>query len=61
MRFAVTDEGIVIYSVYEDGEDDGGIVARQETQPRYLDIGFRLFRPDRRGLLIIDEPPPEDD
>lgn len=61
MRFAVTDEGIVIYSVYEDGEDDGGIAVRQETRPNYLDIGFRLLKADRRGLLIIDEPPPEDD
>ena len=61
MRLAVTDEGVVIYSVYDDGEDDGGIVARQETRPQYLDIGFRLLKADRRGLLIIDEPPLEDD
>ena len=61
MRFVVTDDGIVIYSVGEDGEDDGGVVALQETRPRLPDVGFRLLRPDRRGLLILDEPPPDDE
>ncbi len=56
-----TEDGIVVYSVNEDGEDDGGIVARQEDGPPYLDMGFRLHRPDRRGLLLLDDPPPEDD
>jgi hypothetical protein len=61
MRFVATDDGIVIYSVGEDGEDDGGLVALQETRPRLPDVGFRLFRLDRRGLLILDEPPPDDE
>ena len=61
MRFAETAEGIVIYSVSEDLNDDGGIVTRQKTRPYYLDVGFRLNRPEHRGLLLIDDPLPNDD
>ncbi len=61
MRFAVTDEGIVIYSIYEDLTDDGGIVARQKIRPHNLDVGFRLNRPEHRGPPLILEPPPNED
>ena len=60
MRFATTDEGIVIYSINEDLTDDGGIVAKQKKRPHYLDVGFRLNRPEHRGLVLIDAPPSED-
>ena len=61
MRLAVTEKGIVIYSIGEDLVDDGGLVARQETKPHLRDFGFRLFKPEQRGLLLTDEPPPGDD
>ena len=55
MRFAVTDDGIVIYSMDENAIDDGGSVAPVEGETRPRDVGFRLFRLDRRGLLIIED------
>jgi len=61
MRFALTDKGIVIYSIGEDLIDDGGFVGRQETRPYYRDNGIRLFKPEHRGLLLTDEPRPDDD
>ncbi|MGB2984586.1 MAG: hypothetical protein WBE26_01775 [Phycisphaerae bacterium] len=61
MRFAVTEKGIVIYSVGANLADDGGIVAWQKTKPHHPDVGFRLFQPQHRGLLLTDEAPPEED
>ena len=61
LRFAVTEEGIVIYSIGENLIDDGGLVARQARRPRFLDNGIRLHKPEYRGLLLIDDPPDEKD
>lgn len=61
MRFAKAEKGIVIYSIDEDLTDDGGVVTRQKTRPHFRDVGFRLFEPEHRGLLLTDEPPPDDD
>ena len=61
MRFAATEHGIVIYSIDENGVDDGGIVVRQKARPHYRDVGFRLFKPEHRGIFLTDEPPPTDD
>jgi hypothetical protein len=61
MRLAETEKGIVIYSIDGDLVDDGGLVARQETKPHFRDFGFRLFKPEHRGLLLTDEPAPGDD
>lgn len=57
----VQDGAIVLYSVGEDGEDDGGSIERLHGEKIPLDAGVRLLPPDRRGVLITDEPPPEDD
>jgi hypothetical protein len=61
MRFTKTEQGIVIYSIDENLIDDGGLVARQEERPYFLDRGLRLVDPEHRGLLLTDEPPPDDD
>ena len=61
MRFAQTDQGIVIYSVDEDLVDDGGLVERQSQKPYVRDSGFRLFKPQHRGVLLTDELPPSDE
>ncbi len=63
MRFAIIDEGIVIYSVNENLIDDGGQVVRRKRKqrPHLLDVGFRLFRPEHRGLLLIDGPEDTED
>jgi hypothetical protein len=60
MRFAVTEHGVVIYSIGENLEDDGGSVARQKIRPKLPDVGFRLHKPEHRGLILTDEPPPGD-
>ncbi len=61
MRFAETEKGIVIYSIDENLVDDGGMVEHQIEMPHVRDSGFRLFKPEHRGVLLSDEPPPEDD
>ncbi|MCH7719621.1 MAG: hypothetical protein IH988_01340 [Planctomycetes bacterium] len=57
MRFKSTEEGILIYNVGRNLTDDGGQLNPPEDQRRNRDEGFRLFKLDRRGLLIIDETP----
>ena len=50
--------GRAYLAAYEAGvyrTDDGGNVATVEGGARPRDVGFRLFRLDRRGLLIIEE------
>ncbi len=54
MKFARNESGIIIYSVAEDGVDDGGLVARDKDHKRALDCGFRLFDFDKRGLVILE-------
>ncbi len=61
MRFASTEKGIVIYSVGGDLVDDGGQVAIRQKRPYYLDVGFRLLKPEHRGLVLIDNPETEED
>ncbi|MDO8632681.1 MAG: hypothetical protein Q7R41_19535, partial [Phycisphaerales bacterium] len=63
LRFTTTADGIVIYSIDENQVDDGGDVAQRpptKDRKRAPDLGFRLFRPDRRGLLLVDDPPQDD-
>ena len=55
MRFVITDDGIVIYSVNENATDDGGSVTPVKGEDRPRDVGFRLVQLERRGLLILEE------
>ncbi len=62
LKIVTTENGIVIYSVGDNLEDDGGSVVRREQRPRnFPDVGFRLHAPQHRGLLLIDLPPDEED
>jgi hypothetical protein len=61
LRLLATDEGIVIYSFGEDGYDDEGFVVDPDTGRTGSDVGFRLNRLEHRGLLIIEEEPPEEE
>jgi hypothetical protein len=61
LRLAQSDEGIIIYSIGEDGIDDGGFVAEEETGRRGSDVGFRLNRLEHRGLKLTDEKPPDEE
>lgn len=49
LRYIRLDDGYVIYSVGDDGTDDGGAVESPEGKPP-LDIGLRIQRPDLRGV-----------
>ena len=74
IRLTTADEGIVVYSIADNRRDDGGIVRMKNDRRNdggivrmrndrlhAPDIGFRLLRPQHRGLLLIDAPPPNDD
>jgi len=61
LKLAVTDRGIVIYSIGDDTIDDGGDVIAEENKRAGPDIGFRLFDPEHRGVAITDEPRPADE
>lgn len=54
IRLAVSEDGIVIYSVGPDRTDDGGDVATGERRKEPPDRGFRLLKPPLRGLVILD-------
>lgn len=58
LRLVQTDEGIVIYSIGENGLDDGGRLVREQTPgPRMPDVGFRLLHPGHRGIRFIEDTP----
>lgn len=56
LRFMATEEGVTVYSVFENSIDDGGRVAREEGQKRSLDYGRRLVRRDLRKIVLRFEP-----
>lgn len=60
LRFTTTEDGIVIYSIDEDLLDDGGSLELLENEKRPRDVGFRLLRPERRGVVILEPQPAED-
>ncbi len=49
LRYKTTDSGVIIYSIGDDKQDQGGDVAKTRGQPR-KDVGFVLLRPDQRRL-----------
>ncbi len=61
LRLAVTEMGVVIYSVGEDHADNGGDVARLPKQKQPQDVGFRLPAAEHRGILLTSEPEPKDE
>jgi hypothetical protein len=63
LRLAQAQEGIVIYSVDENGVDDGGDVIDKMARgwKRAPDVGFRLNDADHRGVLLVDDPPRDED
>lgn len=61
MLMTETEQGIVIYSVGENGTDDGGQVVPRQGIGRSIDVGLRLLRPEHRGLLLVDDTEQEED
>ena len=52
LHYRRLEDGVVVYSVGPDREDNGGHLARQNPKVPKTDLGFRLWDPDHRG-----EPP----
>lgn len=56
LRFVTTSEGLIVYSIGENGIDDGGL--EEPTSNRGpKDVRFRLHKPDLRGVKLVDDPP----
>jgi hypothetical protein len=58
IRYRRLADGVVVYSVGDDRTDDGGTfpVGVYELKPG-IDLGFRLWDPDQRGLPAVAAPP----
>jgi glycerophosphoryl diester phosphodiesterase len=58
LKYARSDDGVTVYSVGLDGQDDGGTIRDDlpAGEPGQ-DVGFRLYDPDRRGLPALPSPP----
>jgi hypothetical protein len=60
LRYRRLAEGVVIYSVGQDGKDNNGEINWENWAKTGADVGFRLWNPDKRGLPQKAEPPPDD-
>ncbi len=49
LRLRLLPDGLVIYSVGPDRQDDGGTLDRHDPGRAGTDLGFRLWDPERRG------------
>ena len=64
LKFALQEDGIVIYSVDKDGQDDGGDIHKQSPDAdNPKDLGVRLYNPKNRRLppLPMKQQPNGDD
>jgi hypothetical protein len=48
LRYRKRNDGVVVYSIGPDGEDNGGNIDRQRPVRPGTDLGFRLWNPDKR-------------
>jgi hypothetical protein len=57
LKYARRADGVTVYSIGQDGQDDGGIIidGANPTRPG-SDVGFRLYNPDARGLPPLPRP-----
>jgi hypothetical protein len=59
LHYRRLEDGVVVYSVGPDGEDNGGVLARQNPKVPKTDLGFRLWDPARRGQPPAPKTPPD--
>jgi hypothetical protein len=52
IRYRRTEDGVVVYSVGPDGQDDNGTPQEEATDARY-DVTFRLLDPELRGARTL--------
>jgi hypothetical protein len=57
LRYRRLDDGVVVYSIGQDGTDDRGNLLRSGPVSPGTDTGFRLWNPDQRRKLA---PPPKE-
>lgn len=50
-----TDDGLIVYSVGMDGQDDGGNISPKGREDPGFDLGFRLWDVAARGIVIEPE------
>lgn len=55
VRLAITEYGIVLYSIGINETDDGGNLDHSGGPNAYWDVGFRLRRPELREFTIVAE------
>lgn len=61
LKYRVEDDNVVIYSVSDNGVDDGGDVASRQTGKMMTDVGFVLLKPEFRGRPAPETQPEEDE
>jgi hypothetical protein len=60
LRFKRLPDGVLVYSVGPDEQDDGGALNRKDSRAKGTDLGFRLWDADRRRQPPAEVlPPPE--
>ncbi len=59
LRFRRLDDGLLIYSVGPDGEDNGGLIDREKPYSPGTDMGFRLWDMPRRRQPPAPPKPPD--
>jgi hypothetical protein len=57
LRYKVLPDGVMIYSVGTDGEDNGGTIDRERVIGPGLDIGFQLWNVPARRQAPLPPPP----
>ncbi len=57
LRYRVVDDGVVVYSIGPNRTDDGGHLSPTDNfRDPNVDLGFRLWSPDQRGLPPLASP-----
>ena len=59
LRWRRLDDGIEVYSIGPDGEDNGGKMDRQNPMTPGTDLGFRLWNPSRRRQPPVEQAGPK--
>lgn len=59
MRYLTDEDGAVVYSVGQDGVDDGGMVEHRVEEGESPDVGFVLLKPELRGRPAPETQPGE--
>lgn len=56
LKYTIRDDGVTIYSVGADGQDNGGSNLTSSGKEKGTDLGFRLWNVDQRGQPAVPKP-----